>query len=119
MKSNFIPLCFLQGMVNSDHVVHVPEHADVTEVMSIGQTPLLETCDPDLSNSSSPVFDSAPTHIPDQFDPDIKQSEDEEFNDEDGNSGGFNSGNSFSGYDSQKFPIDMGQGDIVEAYGPR
>ncbi|MCJ8730925.1 hypothetical protein PDJAM_G00189770 [Pangasius djambal] len=112
------------GMVNSDRVVHVPEQPALSEVMSVGHTPLLETTDQALLHLSTPTCDENPlfpTHVPTHINTDAVLAEEEDHGEvtEDADSGDFNSGNSFSGYDSQKFPIDMGQGDIVEAYGPR
>lgn len=107
-------------MVNSDRAVHVPEHPVLTEVTFVGQTSLLDPSDPTFSDLSSPAFEEnllVATHFPISHCSNLKFVEEQD-PEEDADSGGFNSGNSFSGYDSQKFPIDMGQGDIVEAYGP-
>lgn len=111
--------------MNSDRVLHEPEQPVMTKVVSVGQTPLLDAPDLEIiSDSSSPTDDEKSpvrTHFPTHVNLDLMPSEDEGPGDmtEDIDSGGFNSGNSFSGYDSQKFPIDMGRGDMVEAYGPR
>ncbi|KAB5582029.1 hypothetical protein PHYPO_G00182490 [Pangasianodon hypophthalmus] len=112
------------GMVNSDRVVHVPEQPALSEVMSVGHTPLMETTDQALLDFSTPTCDKNPlfpTHVPTHFNTDAMLPEEEDHGEvtDEADSGDFNSGNSFSGYDSHKFPIDMGQGDIVEAYGPR
>lgn len=105
--------------MNSDHVVHMPEQPVLTRVTSVGQTPLLEATNETVVDLSSPTF--GPTDLPTHLCPDVMFSEEQDPGEvtDDTDSGGFSSGNSFSGYDSQKFPIDMGQGDIVEAYGPR
>ncbi|KAG7334355.1 hypothetical protein KOW79_002762 [Hemibagrus wyckioides] len=113
----------LLGIVRSDHV-NVPEQPALSKVTSVGHTPLLETPDPFFTDTS--IFkcedgSDLPTHFPTNINPDITYSEEQEQEDgeEEADSEDFDSGNSFSGYDSHKFPIDMGQGDIVEAYGPR
>ncbi|KAF4090009.1 hypothetical protein AMELA_G00044890 [Ameiurus melas] len=115
----------LKAIVNvPDRVIHEPEHPTLSEVRSVGETPLLETTDEDLSDPSRPTPDEktlGPTHFPTHFNTNLMESE-EQINGEemeDTDCEGFNSGNSFSGYDCQKFPIDMGQGDVVDAYGPR
>ncbi|XP_053476508.1 interferon gamma receptor 1-like isoform X1 [Ictalurus furcatus] len=115
----------LKAIVNvPDRVIHEPEHPTLSEVRSVGETPLLETTDQDLFDTSTHPPDKktlGPTHFPSHLNTDLKEFEEQDHGEvtEDTDSEDFNSGNSFSGYDSQKFPIDMGQGDIVEAYGPR
>ncbi|KAK3554713.1 hypothetical protein QTP70_032641 [Hemibagrus guttatus] len=114
----------LLGIVKSDHV-NVPEQATLSKVTSVGHTPLLETPELIFSDMSVSKFEEdssdLPTHFPTNITTNVMYSEEEEYEDgeEEADSGDFDSGNSFSGYDSQKFPIDMGQGDIVEAYGRR
>lgn len=112
----------LQGMVRSDHV-NVPEQPALSKVTSVGHTPLLDTPDPFTDTSISKFEDDSdlPTHFPTNLNPDVTHSEEQEQEDgeEEADSEDFDSGNSFSGYDSHKFPIDMGQGDIVQGYGPR
>lgn len=110
--------------MTAERVIQEPEQPVVTRVMSVGHTPLMDATELTPSDLSSPTSEEKllfPTHIPIPSKSDItfsdEQGQDEAMEDDD--SGDFNSGNSFSGYDCQKFPIDMGQGDIVEGYGPR
>lgn len=103
--------------MKSDHI-NMPEEAQVSEVTSVGHTPLLES---NSSTVSDPpiVKPDGNSHLHTNFNSDQKLSEEQDRErSEEEESEDFNSGNSFSGYDSQKFPIDMGQGDIVQAYGP-
>lgn len=100
--------------MNNGQVIHVPEQPVLTEVTSIGQTPLLEAVDQTALDPSSPTS-MEKTHFPTLNDSPLSEEQDHE----DADSLSFNSSNSFSGYDSQKFPYDMGHGDIVDAYGPR
>ncbi|XP_060781409.1 uncharacterized protein LOC132889176 isoform X1 [Neoarius graeffei] len=113
----------LQGMVNSDRIINEPEQPHLSVVASLGHTPLLETSDPSCLDTFSPTVTEEslfPTHLPIHTSTDGKVLDEEDTGEmEDSDSGGFNSGNSFSGYDSQKSPVDMGQGDKVDAYGPR
>ncbi|XP_060781407.1 interferon gamma receptor 1-like [Neoarius graeffei] len=113
----------LLGMVNSDRIINEPEQPHLSVVASLGHTPLLETSDPAFLDTFSPTVTEEslfPTHLPIHSSTDGKVLDEEDTGEmEDSDSGGFNSGNSFSGYDSQKFPVDMGQGDMVDAYGPR
>lgn len=116
-------MCVLQGMVNSDRIINEPEQPHLSVVASLGHTPLLETSDPACLGTFSPTVTEEclfPTHLPIHTSTDGTVLDEEDPGEmEDSDSGGFNSGNSFSGYDSQKFPVDMGQGDMVDAYGPR
>lgn len=104
-------------MINSEHAIQVPEQPVLTEVMSMVHTPLLET-PVDLASHTLVEQTHFPTLITDHVNIDTISTEEPDHGD-DTDSESFNSGNSFSGYDCQKFPNDMGQGDIVEAYGPR
>lgn len=110
---------FFQNLGIVKHHLHVPEQPPLSELMSVGHTPLLIT-DQTFPETSSPGFEES-SHIPTHFKFDVKLPDEQDDRGviEEGDSEDINSGNSFSGYDSQKFPLDMGQGDIVEAYGPR
>ncbi|XP_027021485.2 interferon gamma receptor 1-like [Tachysurus fulvidraco] len=113
----------LLGIVKADHV-NVPEQPTLSKVTSVGHTPLLETTDQIFVDTSTSKFEDN-SHFPNHFISNVALTEKQEHPDEEeeeedeADSEVFDSGNSFSGYDSHKFPIDMGQGDIVEAYGPR
>ncbi|GAA6101626.1 interferon gamma receptor 1-like [Tachysurus ichikawai] len=113
----------LLGIVKSDHV-NVPEQPTLSKVTSVGHTPLLETTDQIFVDTSISKFEDN-SHFPTHFSSNValpekqEHREEEEEEEDEADSDVFDSGNSFSGYDSHKFPIDMGQGDIVEAYGPR
>lgn len=113
-------MCLLQGIVNSDRVINEPEQPPLSTLTSVSHTPLLENNNVVFTDTSTPTLEEDPC-FPTHINIDVKVSDEEDPGEimEDSDSGGFNSGNSFSGYDSHKFPIDMGQGDIVEGYGPR
>ncbi|KAI5108555.1 interferon gamma receptor 1-like precursor [Silurus meridionalis] len=118
----------LLRIVNSDHIVNEPEEPTMSKVTTLIQAaPLDFTDEPSSDPSFTPLEEKPlvtsypPTHISTHFNDDVNLTEEQDQGEmtDDADSVGFGSGNSFSGYDSCKFPIDMGQGDIVDAYGPR
>ncbi|KAL7877342.1 hypothetical protein SRHO_G00039850 [Serrasalmus rhombeus] len=105
-------------MVKTDPSVMDPERPTVSEVRSISHTPLLITPDDVMSISTSPSPPAENTHFPVQPITDVDLVEDQEHGggEEDDDFNGFS--DSFSGYDCQKFPLEMSPGDTVEAYRP-
>ncbi|KAL6487571.1 hypothetical protein MHYP_G00041970 [Metynnis hypsauchen] len=105
-------------MVKTDPSVMDPERPTVSEIRSISHTPLLVTSDDVISISTSPSPPAEITHFPVQPITDVELLEDQEpgGGEEDDDFNGFS--DSFSGYDCQKFPLEMSPGDTVEAYRP-
>ncbi|XP_062851068.1 interferon gamma receptor 1-like [Trichomycterus rosablanca] len=99
----------------ADRVVHIPEQPVLSQVTSDGWTPLIES-NQDFPPQTSNTFEEI-THIPLNNSSSTESAgeqepDEEDTRDEDGTE-------SFSGYDSKKFLVDMGSGDVVDAYGPR
>ena len=105
-------------MVKTDPSVMDPERPTVSEVRSISHTPLLITPDDAMSICTSLTPAAEITHFPVQPTTNVESEEEQEQGggEEDDDFNGFS--DSFSGYDCQKFPLEMGPGDTVEAYRP-
>lgn len=104
----------LQGH-QTNHAVNIPEHPALSSVLSVSDTNLLVTSDPVSPSPISPASDEV-THLPINFHLTPEEQEHEDMTEDEDSDG---TTNSFSGYDRSKFTIDIGHGDLVDAYGKR
>ncbi|XP_076830507.1 growth/differentiation factor 10b [Brachyhypopomus gauderio] len=116
IKSQSSVFSKLLSMVKSDHVVIEPENPPLSEVMSVSNTPLLDTSEdlssPTIISPTSMTHGLIDSHL-DMEAPGSQEPEDvmEEADSEDAQS--------CTGYDCGKFPVIMSPEDTVDAYGPR